>query len=737
MTTVRRNLVRFLLAALLSLTLAFPRVQPARAAVRYYVNAATGSDSNNGLSWATAFATLQRALQMSVADDEIWVAKGVYYWNFNYSMNVNFRKFYGGFAGNETDVSQRDLLLNQTVIDFSVMTVTSPTMGLYINGLETTGTTAIVDGFSFIPPPFNSVTVSVLSNASKPDSRKVILKNLRFETGLTNAINVGYMNNVEIYNVVINGIIAHGTYGPITLQNCSSPGIKIDGVSITNVTTQSYRLGIYMNYCIADIRNVTIADNVSSSGLASAISVTYSSTITLRNATIYRNTSTATNGVVDGLYLYGSSTSPVTAYLYNTVLVGQVNNCNRAKSGTYYPSITGYNNFINSDPANDKTCGLTNGVNGNQIGSSLDPKFHSAPADNGGNTFTVAIQSISPLIDTGSNTYCAATDQRGVSRPIDGDRNGSTVCDIGAYEFDTAFPQVSRIYPVNPGPTSQSTVVTVVRFTKPVTGVDLSDFNLQQTGITGASIQSVTGSGAVYNVTIDTGTGEGSLRVWMPSGATVYDELSQAVSNLPFYQSPLTYIDKLPPTITSYYQLDPPINNWDEVAYLVGFSEIVRGVDQADFSLQTTGLVGAGISGVLNTCGEEYCSLYLVFAGTGSGSGTLKLALSPSVSIQDQIGNAFVYTSIDFPTYTIDREPPTVLSVTRIGSPRTNSSIVYFLVTFSEPVEGVAASDFEVIAEGGLTGAYVVSVSGSGESYIVTVYTGNNDGTIRLNVITQ
>ena len=59
-------------------------------------------------------------------------------------------------------------------------------------------------------------------------------------------------------------------------------------------------------------------------------------------------------------------------------------------------------------------------------------------ADNGGPTKTRALLAGSPAIDKGDTTL--AFDQRGVSRPQDGDDNGSTADDIGAFELKGTQP---------------------------------------------------------------------------------------------------------------------------------------------------------------------------------------------------------------------------------------------------------------------------------------------------------
>ena len=82
----------------------------------------TGSDANDGASWANAYASLQTALASAVSGDEIWVAKGTYYpttsttdRDASFALKDNVA-IYGGFTGNENLLSLRDWRANRTIL---------------------------------------------------------------------------------------------------------------------------------------------------------------------------------------------------------------------------------------------------------------------------------------------------------------------------------------------------------------------------------------------------------------------------------------------------------------------------------------------------------------------------------------------------------------------------------------------------------------------------------------------
>ncbi len=60
--------------------------------------------------------------------------------------------------------------------------------------------------------------------------------------------------------------------------------------------------------------------------------------------------------------------------------------------------------------------------------------------DHGGLTPTVPLLPGSPAIDSLDAALCSATDQRGVTRPQDGDGDGLAICDRGAFELDCSGP---------------------------------------------------------------------------------------------------------------------------------------------------------------------------------------------------------------------------------------------------------------------------------------------------------
>jgi len=141
------------------------------------------------------------------------------------------------------------------------------------------------------------------------------------------------------------------------------------------------------------------------------------------------------------------------------------------------------------------------------------------------------LQSGSPSINTGNN----AAVPTGVTTDLEGKpriQNGTV--DMGAYEFDNTPPTVVSITRADPNPTNAAVVTFTVTFTEAVTGVDVNDFALTVTGISGASVTGVSGSGAVYTVTVNTGTGDGTLRLDIPNTATITDLAGNALSGLPF-----------------------------------------------------------------------------------------------------------------------------------------------------------------------------------------------------------
>jgi protocatechuate 3,4-dioxygenase beta subunit len=159
--------------------------------------------------------------------------------------------------------------------------------------------------------------------------------------------------------------------------------------------------------------------------------------VTVQSSTFTGNTASAVGG---GIFVeLGGSLA-----LSNTLVAGN--------SGAASPDVAGpVNPFSSYNLIGDGTGlgGITNGVNGNLIGTTadpIDPKL-GVLGYNGGPTPTVALLPGSPAIDAGTPAPAAPTDQRGYNRP-----SGIT-SDIGAYEVQQPFSLIAS------GGSGQSTTV--------------------------------------------------------------------------------------------------------------------------------------------------------------------------------------------------------------------------------------------------------------------------------------
>jgi hypothetical protein len=245
---------------------------------------------------------------------------------------------------------------------------------------------------------------------------------------------------------------------------------------------------------------------------------------------------------------------------------------------------------------------------------------------------------------------------------------------------------------------------------------------------------------------VNTGNGNGSLRLDVSDNDSIVDQAGNPLGGLGAGNGNYTIggsytIFKAAPSIpvvTGMSRLDPSPTLAGVVRYTVTFSEPVTGVDASDFLPVTSGNIsGAAITEVIGSG-----NTYTVAMNSGFGDGTLGVSLSDNDSIvnpgNNPLGGAGAgngnYLAGD--VYVIDKNVPLVTGILRSDSNPSGANEVRFLVTFSEPVNGLDAGDFIISPTGGIGGMQLTAVTPvSTSQYLVTVTTGTGSGTIRLDVI--
>ncbi|MGZ0170505.1 MAG: beta strand repeat-containing protein, partial [Planctomycetales bacterium] len=347
-----------------------------------------------------------------------------------------------------------------------------------IDGTSVSGNRAGGDGGAFINE--GTLTISnatVASNTSDGDGAAIANSStLTIDTTVFLA-NAAVGSGGAIYNDSVGNLTLAGT----TISNNTA---GVDGGGIANTSSGRLTFGtstldanvagarggglFHSSAVTAAITESTISNNSAANGggigAVGSIQMTNSTVSgnsatanggginngadsTYLNVTIVNNTAVANGGGVFNASVFGP------ARLKNTIVA--------RNAGVTGADIDG-NGFVSQGNSLIGDGGLVtvfvDGFAGNLVGATgteIDPLI-SPLQDNGGATLTHALLFGSPARDAGNNVGVTANDQRGFDRRFDGDGDGTSTVDIGAFESGLTVNSFLDTVDVNPGDRSSA-----------------------------------------------------------------------------------------------------------------------------------------------------------------------------------------------------------------------------------------------------------------------------------------
>jgi CSLREA domain-containing protein len=484
--------------------------------------------------------------------------------------------------------------------------------------------------------------------------------------------------------------------GTATLTNCTvsgntatnGGGMFNEGLATLNNCTVSGNSanvggGMFNNaYATATLTNCTVSGNTATNG--GGVWVSYYGTATLTNCTVSGNT--AANG--GGVFNDRAATT-----LTNTIVAGQtsggdVNGALAAASA---------NNLIGNGTG---SFGITNGTNGNLVGTTAAPinPLLAPLGDHGGPTQTMALLPGSPAIDAGASAGAPSTDQRGITR--------GTLVDIGAFE--------SRGFEIAATSGSGQSAAVLTAFTDPLVVTVSSSFGEPVAG--GRVTFTAPGDGASAMLAGSPATigSEGTASATATANGTRGAYAVTAAAAGASGAASFSLTNALTATVTSITRGTPTdaTANATSVTFVVTFSEAVLGLTAANFSLSgTAGITGTtNIGTVASTDGGVTWSVTVT--GLDTAEGTLILSLVNDTGLDHDITTTLPVAS---EAYTLDHSAPTA-TITSTAAAVTGTSPIRVAVTFSKSVTGFTAGSV-VVGNG-----TVSNFAGSGTTYTFDVF---------------
>jgi len=336
-----------------------------------YVDRDAPGPTHDGLSWATAFTNTQAALAVAISGDEVWVAEGVYTPGSADQRDATFTlkngvALYGGFAGTETSLNQRDWAANITVLSGDIDNNDTNTDGNYIaetasdiqgansyHVVTASGadSTAVLDGFVVTAGQAHGSSPNDLGGGMYNNSSSPTLSHVTF-SGNSAYYGGGMYNdysNPTLTNVTFSSNTVSGDGGGMYNDN-SSP-------TLTNVSfsgNQADRAGgMYNDKSSPTLVSVTFSGNTATycGGM-----INYSnSRPALTNVSFSGNTTTNSGGGMCN----GKTSSPT---LTNVTFTGNSAYYGGGISNDYYSSPTLTDVTFSGNTATNSGGGMFNGA---------------------------------------------------------------------------------------------------------------------------------------------------------------------------------------------------------------------------------------------------------------------------------------------------------------------------------------------------------------------------------------
>ncbi len=252
--------------------------------------------------------------------------------------------------------------------------------------------------------------------------------------------NLGLASLNNFFNVLGGGVYMGSNLASTTLIRSSTFS--------SNHITNGFGAGLGVD---GNANSVTVEKSTFSANIVDYLSIAQgggilssAATLVLKNCTFAGNSADRGGGLhttsattVNNCTFSGNSGLTSSADIYKTAALTISNSilANSQTSSSCGVALTSGGHNLNED----NSCGLS--ASGDTNGS--DPML-SALTDFAGVTPTFAFLGSSSAIDSGDNATCEATDQLDTARPVDGDGNGSAVCDIGSIENTDLCPADSN-----------------------------------------------------------------------------------------------------------------------------------------------------------------------------------------------------------------------------------------------------------------------------------------------------